>query len=157
MSKANRLDRRAVVAELLRDRKGAFAVGGVFTLARFSEAFLVLRAQQSGIALALVPLVMVAMNVVYALAAYPFGKLSDRVSHGRLLAGGLLVLLAADLVLATSSHWSGVLGGVALWVLGIGGAVFWGVVMALLSKTRSARELSILGENAVGKRLHADA
>ena len=96
------------------------AVGGVFTLARFSEAFLVLRAQQSGIALALVPLVMVAMNVVYALAAYPFGKLSDRVSHGRLLAGGLLVLLAADLVLATSSHWSGVLSGVALWGIHMG-------------------------------------
>jgi len=97
-----------------------FAVGGVFTLARFSEAFLVLRAQQSGIALALVPLVMVAMNVVYALAAYPFGKLSDRVGHGRLLAGGLLVLLAADLVLAGSSHWSGVLAGVALWGIHMG-------------------------------------
>ena len=96
------------------------AVGGVFTLARFSEAFLVLRAQQSGIALALVPLVMVAMNVVYALAAYPFGKLSDRVGHGRLLAGGLLVLLAADLVLAGSSHWSGVLAGVALWGIHMG-------------------------------------
>ncbi len=96
------------------------AVGGVFTLARFSEAFLVLRAQQSGIALALVPLVMVARNVVYALAAYPFGKLSDRVGHGRLLAGGLLVLLAADLVLAISSHWSGVLAGVALWGIHMG-------------------------------------
>ncbi len=65
-------------------------VGGLFTLARFSEAFLVLRAQQIGIALALVPLVMVAMNIVYALAAYPFGKLSDRVSHSRLLAVALL-------------------------------------------------------------------
>ena len=73
---------------------------------------LVLRAQQTGIALALVPLVMVAMNLVYALAAYPFGKLSDRVSYSRLLAGGLLVLIAADLVLAASSHWSTLLGGV---------------------------------------------
>ncbi len=95
-------------------------VGGLFTLARFSEAFLVLRAQQIGIALALVPLVMVAMNIVYALAAYPFGKLSDRVSHSRLLAGGLLVLIAADLVLAASSHWSTLLGGVALWGIHLG-------------------------------------
>ncbi|MER2505222.1 MAG: MFS transporter [Azonexus sp.] len=95
-------------------------VGGLFTLARFSEAFLVLRAQQIGIALALVPLVMVAMNIVYALAAYPFGKLSDRVSHSRLLAGGLLVLIAADLVLAASTHWSTLLGGVALWGIHLG-------------------------------------
>jgi len=95
-------------------------VGGLFTLARFSEAFLVLRAQQIGIALALVPLVMVAMNIVYALSAYPFGKLSDRVSHGRLLAGGLVVLIAADLVLAASSHWSVLLAGVALWGIHLG-------------------------------------
>ena len=95
-------------------------VGGLFTLARFSEAFLVLRAQQSGIALALVPLVMVAMNLVYALAAYPFGRLSDRVSHGGLLAGGLFVLIAADLVLAASSHWTALLGGVALWGIHLG-------------------------------------
>jgi hypothetical protein len=61
-------------------------VGAVFTLARFSEAFLVLRAQQGGIPVALVPLVMVAMNLVYAGAAYPFGKLSDRMSHKTLLA-----------------------------------------------------------------------
>ncbi|MBL0354834.1 MAG: MFS transporter [Dechloromonas sp.] len=95
-------------------------VGGLFALARFSEAFLVLRAQQIGIALALVPLVMVVMNIVYALAAYPFGKLSDRVSHSRLLAGGLIVLIAADLVLAASSHWSALLGGVALWGIHLG-------------------------------------
>lgn len=112
------------------------AVGGVFTLARFSEAFLVLRAQQSGIALALVPLVMVAMNVVYALAAYPFGKLSDRVGHGRLLAGGLLVLLAADLVLAISSHWSGVLAGVALWGIHMG--ITQGLLATMVADTAPA-------------------
>ena len=112
------------------------AVGGVFTLARFSEAFLVLRAQQSGIALALVPLVMVAMNVVYALAAYPFGKLSDRVGHGWLLAGGLLVLLAADLVLATSSHWGGVLAGVALWGIHMG--ITQGLLATMVADTAPA-------------------
>ena len=94
--------------------------GAVFTLARFSEAFLVLRAEQGGIPLALVPLVMVAMNVIYAASAYPFGKLADRMSHTRLLALSLLILLAADLVLASSAHWLVVLGGVALWGVHLG-------------------------------------
>ena len=96
------------------------AVGAVFTLARFSEAFLVLRAQQSGIALAWVPLVMVAMNAIYAASAYPFGKLSDRMRHRTLLGLGLLVLIAADLVLAHAGHWSTVLTGVALWGIHLG-------------------------------------
>lgn len=99
---------------------GVVAIGGLFTLARFSEAFLVLRAQQSGMALALIPLVMVAMNVIYAVSAYPFGKLSDRMSHSKLLILGLAVLIAADLVLAYSNHWSVVLPGVALWGLHMG-------------------------------------
>jgi MFS family permease len=90
-------------------------IGAVFTLARFSEAFLVLRAQQGGIPVALVPLVMVAMNLIYSLSAYPFGKLSDRMSHGKLLAIGLIVLIAADLVLASNDHWAVVIAGVALW------------------------------------------
>lgn len=96
------------------------ALGALFTLARFSEAFLVLRAEQGGVAIALVPLVMVAMNVVYSGAAYPFGKLSDRMSHVRLLVLGLIVLIAADLVLAKDEHWSMVLGGVLLWGLHLG-------------------------------------
>ncbi len=95
-------------------------IGAVCTLARFSEAFLVLRAQQSGVALALVPLVMVAMNLVYAASAYPFGKLSDRVSHRALLAAGLLVLLLADLVLASDAGITALLGGVALWGIHMG-------------------------------------
>ncbi|MEN9398339.1 MAG: hypothetical protein RLZ81_2869 [Pseudomonadota bacterium] len=96
------------------------AIGAVFTLARFSEAFLVLRAQQSGVAMALVPLVMVAMNLIYAVSAYPFGKLSDRMRHHTLLVLGLLVLLAADLVLAAASGTAGVLLGVALWGIHMG-------------------------------------
>lgn len=95
-------------------------VGAVFTLARFSEAFLVLRAQQSGITLALVPLVMVVMNIVYSASAYPFGKLSDRMSHKTLLALGLAMLIAADLVLALNDHWTTVLAGVALWGVHMG-------------------------------------
>ncbi|MDO9192184.1 MAG: MFS transporter, partial [Undibacterium sp.] len=89
------------------------AVGAIFTLARFSEAFLVLRAQQVGVPLALVPLVMVAMNLVYAACAYPFGHLSDKVNRVALLAAGLLVLILADLALAYSTHWSALLLGVA--------------------------------------------
>ena len=102
-------------------------IGAVFTLARFSEAFLVLRAQQGGISLALVPLVMVAMNMVYAASAYPFGKLSDRLSHTTLLALGLVVLIAADLVLASSAHWAVVLVGVSLW------GVHMGITQGLLA------------------------
>lgn len=95
-------------------------LGALFCMARFSEAFLVLRAGQSGMNYALVPLVMVAMNLVYALCAYPFGKLSDRMSHTRLLALGLCTLIAADILLAASSHWSTLLPGVALWGMHMG-------------------------------------
>jgi len=95
-------------------------IGAVFTLARFSEAFLVLRALGAGIPVALVPLVMVAMNIVYSASAYPFGKLADRVSHRILLAWGIAVLIAADLVLASSPHWGAVLAGVVLWGIHLG-------------------------------------
>jgi MFS family permease len=95
-------------------------IGGLFTLARFSEAFLVLRAEQSGVVTALVPLVMVVMNLVYAGSAYPFGRLSDRMSHAKLLTWGLIVLIAADLVLATGHHWWTVLLGVSLWGIHMG-------------------------------------
>jgi len=95
-------------------------IGTVFSLARFSEAFLVLRAMQGGIQPALVPLVMVAMNVVYSLSAYPFGKLADSVDHMRLLVIGLGFLVCADLVLAHGTTWVSVLAGMALWGLHMG-------------------------------------
>ncbi len=94
--------------------------GAVFTLARFSEAFLVLRAQHGGVPVAFVPLVMVAMNVIYASAAYPFGKLSDQMRHTTLLSLGLLVLIAADLVLASADDWPVIVAGVGLWGLHMG-------------------------------------
>src|SRR6267378_1679553 len=74
--------------------------GVVFTLARFSEAFLILRAQQQGLPDSFAPLVLVVMNVVYALSAYPSGRLADRMSHRTLLGVGLVALITADLVLA---------------------------------------------------------
>jgi len=95
-------------------------IGAVFALARFSEAFLVLRAQQGGIPVAYVPLVMVGMNLVYSGSAYPFGRLSDRMNHGTLLSLGLMVLVAADLVLAVNNHWLTVAVGVSLWGLHMG-------------------------------------
>jgi MFS family permease len=112
------------------------AIGGVFTLARFSEAFLVLRAAQGIANLALVPLVLVAMNVVYALSAYPFGKLSDHVSHRKLLLIGLVLLVLADLVLATSAHWAVVLIGVALWGLHMG--MTQGLLAVMVAETAPA-------------------
>jgi len=112
------------------------ALGGVFTLARFSEAFLVLRAQQIGIPIAWVPLVMVAMNVVYALSAYPFGRLADRVSHHGLLAAGLAVLIGADLVLGSATHWSALLAGVALWGVHMG--MTQGLLAAMVADTAPA-------------------
>lgn len=95
-------------------------VGAIFTLARFSEAFLILRAQQSGIPVAMVPLVLVVMNIVYSASAYPFGKLSDSVSHKTLLIMGLVVLIAADLVLAIANDWHKVVLGVSLWGMHMG-------------------------------------
>lgn len=96
------------------------AVGAVFTLARFSEAFLVLRAQQTGLPIAWVPLVLVAMNGVYAVSAYPFGRLSDTLSHTKLLALGLVALIVADFVLASATSVETVFLGVALWGLHMG-------------------------------------
>ncbi|AFK62863.1 major facilitator superfamily protein [Advenella kashmirensis WT001] len=111
-------------------------IGAVFTLARFSEAFLVLRAQQGGLALALVPLVLVIMNLVYSMSAYPIGKLSDRMSHRTLLTWGLVVLIIADLVLATSNHWAIVLIGVAIWGLHMG--MTQGLLATMIANTAPA-------------------
>lgn len=111
-------------------------LGAVFTLARFSEAFIILRAQQSGVPLALIPLVMVVMNVIYSFSAYPFGKLSDGMSHTRLLQWGLVVLIAADVVLALSTHWTGIIVGVALWGMHMG--MTQGLLAAMVAKTAPA-------------------
>jgi MFS family permease len=110
--------------QTLRDLGGAYwwvvTVGGVFTLARFSEAFLILRAQQQGLPDTYAPLVLVTMNVVYAMAAYPMGKLADRMSHSMLLGAGLVMLIVADLVLAQAQGLTMVAIGVALWGLHMG-------------------------------------
>ncbi len=128
--------RREALARLSGPYWRVVALGAVFTLARFSEAFLVLRAQQLGIAAAWVPLVMVAMNLVYAASAYPFGKLSDSMDHRRLLAAGLAVLVAADLVLAGASGWPLLLLGVGLWGVHMG--MTQGLLAAMVADTAPA-------------------
>jgi MFS family permease len=96
------------------------AVAAVFTLARFSEAFLILRAQSVGLPLALIPAVLVLMNIVYALAAYPVGILSDKVDRLTALFIGFAILIVADLVLGLTSDIAGLAVGVALWGLHMG-------------------------------------
>lgn len=91
-----------------------------FSLARFSEAFLILRAQAVGLPVMLVPLVLVLINLVYSLAAYPAGALSDRVNRITLLGIGFGFLVAADLALALTNGLAGVAAGVALWGLHMG-------------------------------------
>jgi MFS family permease len=90
-------------------------IGVVFTLARFSEGFLILKANAEGLPLTLAPLVLVVMNLVYALGAYPAGGLSDRMSARTLLLWGLGCLIAADLSLALVAGLSGAFLGIALW------------------------------------------
>ena len=92
-------------------------LGAVFTLARFSEAFLVLRAQNAGLKLSHVPLVMIVMNVFYAGGAYPAGAAADHASQRMLLLIGLALLIAADLMLAFAASASSVLAGAGLWGL----------------------------------------
>src|SRR2546425_2256512 len=103
-------------------------LGALFTLARFSEAFLVLRAQDVGLAAGYVPMVLIVMNVVYAASAYPAGFIADRLNGRRLFIVGLAMLVAADVVLAAAASPFIVFVGAALWGLHMG------LTQGLLSK-----------------------
>ena len=102
-------------------------LGAVLTLARFSEAFLVLRAQDLGVALALVPAVLVIMNVAYAAVAYPAGVAADRGRRNALLVWGLSALIASDLLIAWTVSFPAFFAGIALW------GVHMGLTQGLLS------------------------
>jgi MFS family permease len=108
-------------------------VGAVLTLARFSEAFLILRAENAGLPMALAPLVLVVMNVIYAAAAYPMGALSDRLDRRLMLAAGFVVLIFADIVLAFAPGVWIVMIGVGLWGLHMG--MTQGLLAALVADT----------------------
>ncbi|MBT1156403.1 MFS transporter [Aminobacter anthyllidis] len=112
--------RRSELARLGARYWWVVAIAAVFTLARFSEAFLILRAQSIGLPLMLVPLVLVIMSLAYSLSAYPVGVLSDRVNKVTLLITGLALLLVTDLVLAFATGLAGLGIGVALWGLHMG-------------------------------------
>ena len=115
------------------DRRYWFVVlvGAVFTLARFSEAFLLLRAEDLGLQIGLIPLVLVIMNIAYSLTAYPAGKLSDRIGRRGLMAFGLLVLIGSDLLLALAGNIWWVFAGAALWGLHLG--LTQGLLSALIA------------------------
>lgn len=125
---------------VIKDLSGAFwwvvLAGTVFTLARFSEAFLLLRAQAQGLPDAYAPLVLVLMNAVFALTAYPMGRLADTQKPVRLLAAGLLVLIGADLTLALSPNLATTALGVALWGLHMG--MTQGVMAAMVARSAPA-------------------
>ena len=112
------------------------AIATLFTLARFSEAFLVLRAQSIGLPILLVPAIMIVMNVVYALAAYPAGMLSDKVDRLVVLMFGLCLLIVGDLFLAFSTGLVGVMIGVVLWGLHMG--FTQGLLATLIADTSPA-------------------
>ena len=108
----------------LRRFSGAYwwvvVLGAVFSLSRFSEAFLILRGQQSGLSLTWAPLVMVVMSASYAVSAYPAGKRSDRTPRTTMLGISLVPLILAHIVLARTETVVALLVGVALWGLHMG-------------------------------------
>jgi MFS family permease len=114
------------------------AVATLFTLARFSEAFLILKVAAVGLGMAYVPAVLVVMNVAYALSAYPAGWLSDRVDRWGVFAVGAALLIAADLVLALGSTVAVVGIGVALWGLHMG--FTQGLLAALVADSARAEQ-----------------
>lgn len=128
--------RRANLARLPAAYWWVVGIGAIFTLARFSEAFLVLRANEGGLPIAWTPLVLVGMNVVYAAAAYPCGKLADRVRHETLLAWGLALLIVADVLLAAGNHWTWVWGGISFW--GLHMAMTQGLLATMIADTAPA-------------------
>lgn len=105
--------------------------GAICQIARFSEAFLILRAQNVGLSLSLAPVVLVAMNIVYALSAYPIGWLSDRIQRKWFILAGFLVLVVSDLFLALGSDLKFIFGGIVLWGLHMG--LTQGVLAAIVA------------------------
>jgi MFS family permease len=126
----------SAVAELPARYWLVVALGAVFTLARFSEAFLILRAQDLGLALGYVPLILIVMNVVYSAIAYPAGLAADRLSARTLFLVGLGVLIAADALLALATTTWMVFPGAALW--GLHMALTQGLLSKLVADTAPA-------------------
>jgi len=111
--------------------------GAIFTLARFSEAFLVLRAHDAGLAIALAPAVIAVMSLVFAASAYPAGRMQDKVGARPLLLAGLATLVVADLALGFGGSLGAVFAGIALWGLHMG--LTQGVLAALVAASAPQR------------------
>jgi MFS family permease len=109
------------------------SIGAVVTMARFSEAFLVLRASEAGLSFTWTPLALVVMNAAYVATAYPAGRLSDRVGRLWLLVLGLAILIVADIIMAVGQSTAAVLAGVAIWGLHMG--LTQGVFAAVVADT----------------------
>jgi MFS family permease len=112
------------------------AAASALTLARFSEAFLILRAADLGVKAAYAPLVLAGMSVVYAVTAYPAGRLADRMAPRTLLAAGIAALVAADIVLALAPNVATLAAGIALWGLHMG--LTQGLLAAMVAHTAPA-------------------
>ena len=112
------------------------AFASALTLARFSEAFLLLRASSVGLSARYVPLVLIVMNLVYAASAWPFGRWSDHGNRWRLLAPGIAFLIAADILLAMASSTAWVLAGTVFWGLHMGATQ--GLLTALVADSAPA-------------------
>lgn len=112
------------------------AFAATLTLARFSEAFLLLRATDLGMAITWTPLILIIMNIVYAASAYPFGHLADNGSRRKLLGWGIVFLIAADLFLARAANLLWVGSGAALWGLHMGATQ--GLLAALVADAAPA-------------------
>jgi MFS family permease len=112
--------RRGDIAALPAAFWWVIAIAGLLSLARFSQAFLVLKAFEVGVDAAFVPMVLVVMHLVFSVAAYPFGILADHLDRRLQLGIGTVILVSADVVLASASTiWMTALGA-ALWGLQLG-------------------------------------
>ncbi len=127
---------RATVSTMGRAFWAVTIVAAVLALARFSEAFLILRGNDLHVPLAYAPLILVGMNVVYSLVAYPVGWLADRMAARTLLFWGVAFLVAADVVLALAVHWTMLAAGIALWGLHMG--FTQGLLSAMVAHTAPA-------------------
>ncbi len=127
----------AEIADLGRAYWLVAGAGAIFTMARFSEAFLVLRAQGSGLAIALAPAVIAVMSLAFAASAYPAGRLQDKVGARPLLLAGLASLIVADVALGFGQSLAAIFAGIALWGLHIG--LTQGVLAALVASSAPQR------------------
>jgi MFS family permease len=132
--------RRADLARLAAPFWWAIVIASLFALARFSQAFLVLKAHDIGVDAAFVPMMLVLMHVIYSAAAYPFGVLSDYIDRRLQLVIGGVILISADLVLANAS---------TVWVTSLG-AILWGLQMGVTQGLLSAVIADAAPENLRG-------